>query len=339
MSNRLTGFRRGAPQRRRLTQSQKANVLIWALASALALFFVIYPALGLGAALQVASGHGTRGYWTATNLGKGGWDGTFRLADGKVLLSGVQYEGSVPDVHAGTTVPGTYAGGLPSYVYPRQGSQSWKTDLFIMVGAFAFLLFVQVLALIMRRRGRKLRASPRPASPFVVHASSFGGGHLRWYRFKSQVWFQVVPVVACLVLFATLLAFLGGPYIAIAALLGVIAAWLLFAGVRAGIGVGTSGVTVRSALGWSRHAPWQTVTGFQDIRPTPWQARAGTHAVAVICSDQRPLTTSGCWYQRLTDKTGLEPVWGMIRALEAERAAIGPGPAAQPGSEPGQVIS
>jgi hypothetical protein len=169
------------------------------------------------------------------------------------------------------------------------------------------------------------RRSAAPAGdgePFIVRASSFGGGQLRWYRFKSQIWSQVVPVVVFAAAVGTLMSFRGGLYAAAGVLLDVVAAWLLLAGVRAGIGVGAKGVTVRSALGRSRHVPWNVVTGFEDVRPPARRARAGTHAIAVICSDRDPLTTSACWYQRWTDKTGVKPVYGMINALESERAAF-----------------
>jgi hypothetical protein len=173
------------------------------------------------------------------------------------------------------------------------------------------------------RRGalprRRLRVSD--GEQFIVRASSFGGGRLHWYRFKSQIWSQVVPGVVFAAGVGTLMSFRGGLYAAAGVLLDAIAAWLLVAGIRAGIGVGTEGVTVRSTLGPSRHVPWTAVTGFKDIRPAR-RARAGTHAVAVICSDRNPLTTSACWYQRWTDKTGIKPVYGMIRALESERAAL-----------------
>jgi Bacterial PH domain len=175
-------------------------------------------------------------------------------------------------------------------------------------------------------RGALSRRGPAPPAgdgkPFIVRASSFGGRRLRWYRFKSQIWSQVVPVCACLAAVGTLMCFRGGLYIAAGVLFDLAAACLLLAGVRAGIGVGTDGVTVRSAFGRTRHVPWNVVTGFEDIRPPARRARAGTHAIAVMCADRDPLTTSACWYQRYTDKTGIKPVYGMIHALESERAAL-----------------
>jgi hypothetical protein len=155
------------------------------------------------------------------------------------------------------------------------------------------------LTAFLRALSRRLPAQPADdGKPFIVRASSFGGRRLRWYRFKSQIWSQVVPVVGFVAGVGTLMFFRGGLYAALGLLLDVVAAWLLVAGTRAGIGVGTNGVTVRSALGRSRHVPWNAVTGFEDVRPPLRRARAGTHAIAVICSDRDPLTTSACRYQR-----------------------------------------
>ena len=66
--------------------------------------------------------------------------------------------------------------------------------------------------------------------PFIVRASSLGGRGLRWYRFKSQVWSQVVPVCAFLAAVGTLMCFRGGPYLAAGVLVDLVAAWLLLAG-------------------------------------------------------------------------------------------------------------
>jgi len=99
--------------------------------------------------------------------------------------------------------------------------------------------------------------------------------------------------------------------------------WVLVAGLRSGIGVGADGVTVRSALGWTRRVSWQDVTGFRALEMPRWKAPSGARmvAVAVVGRDRRPLTTAACFFQPWTKKSGYQRVDEMRRALETERSA------------------
>jgi hypothetical protein len=166
----------------------------------------------------------------------------------------------------------------------------------------------------------------------AMPGSSFGGGQLRWYRFRDQIWPRTFPIFAGAAGAAVLLMDRGttvagdGLGVPAGVLLGVAAVWVLVAGLRSGIGVGAGGVTVRSALGWSRRVSWQDVTGFGALEVPRWKAAGGARMVAVVCRDRRPLTTAACFYQPWTKKSGYERVDEMLRALEAERAAAASSP-------------
>jgi hypothetical protein len=163
-----------------------------------------------------------------------------------------------------------------------------------------------------------------------VQESATSGGQLRWYRFSDQVWYRTAHFVVFLSLFAAGLALQaasragGWPEAIPAALLGAAAAWVLVAGLRSGIGVGAGGVTVRSALGRSRHVPWPDVEGFRAVRAPLFDlSPRGTRAVAVVCGDGSLLTTAGCYFVRWRKKSSNEKLLQMLRALEAERNAAG----------------
>lgn len=157
-------------------------------------------------------------------------------------------------------------------------------------------------------------------------------GRRRWYRFSHQIWYRTAHFAVLLSLFAAGLAVQaaspagGWPEAALAALCGAAAGWVLVAGLRSGIGVGPEGVTVRSILGPARHVPWPDVDGFRAVRAPLFDlSPRGTRAVAVICCDGRLLTTAGCYFMRWSKNSGNEKLLAMLQALEAERAAAGPG--------------
>jgi len=149
--------KRGAAPRRKMTQSERDNVVVCCYLSVIALFAVIFPSFVLPDAIRAAAGKGIRGFWTATDRTRAGWYGTFRLPDGKVLLREVGYRGPLPPVHVGTRVPGLYSGAL---VYPQHGSQEWKIDVIVMIAGFILLLSMQArLAVVLLRFRRRLRAT------------------------------------------------------------------------------------------------------------------------------------------------------------------------------------
>jgi hypothetical protein len=112
---------------------------------------------GLPDAIRAAAGKGIRGFWTATDKGRYGWYGTFRLPDRKVLLREVGYRGPLPPVHVGTRVPGLYSGG-GALIYPQHGSQEWKTELIFLIVGVVVLVSLQVrLAVVLLRFRRRLR--------------------------------------------------------------------------------------------------------------------------------------------------------------------------------------
>jgi hypothetical protein len=160
---------------------------------------------------------------------------------------------------------------------------------------------------------------------------SSGAGRLRWYRFRGDLWYRTGFFSGVLTLGAVALLYSGVTDASLrleaasGAMLGAVAVWVLVAGLRSGIGVGAEGVTVRSALGWSRRVPWQEVVGFQAVRPSAWvvSSSVAARAVAVVCRDRRPLTTAGCYFTRSSKKSGFRRVDEMLRALEAERVAAG----------------
>jgi hypothetical protein len=151
--------KRGAEPRRKMTKTERGNVLACCYVSVVALIFVIFPSFVLPDAIRAAAGKGIRGFWTATDRTRAGWYGTFRLPDGKVLLREVGYRGPLPSVHVGTTVPGLYSGG-GALIYPQHGSQEWKIDVIVMIAGFILLLSTQAgLAVVLLRFRRRLRAT------------------------------------------------------------------------------------------------------------------------------------------------------------------------------------
>jgi|SRR5215469_14301502 len=148
--------KRGASPRRKMTKQERGNVVVCCYISVVALIAVIIASFQLPDALRAAAGKGIRGFWTATDKGRYGWYGTFRLPDGKVLFREVGYRGPLPPVHVGTRVPGLYSGGL---IFPQHGSQEWKTDLIAMIVGLILLVSMQArLAVVLLRFRRRLHA-------------------------------------------------------------------------------------------------------------------------------------------------------------------------------------
>jgi hypothetical protein len=87
---------------------------------------------------------------------------------------------------------------------------------------------------------------------------------------------------------------------------------------RAGIGVRSDGVIVRSVLGRKQWIPWSDVEQFTEIR-TP-RNRSG-HMIAVICLGRKPLYTLGCWFDKTRKQSRIENMHQVVGALEAERLA------------------
>ena len=106
-------------------------------------------------------------------------------------------------------------------------------------------------------------------------------------------------------------------WIVIGVLIGLTVAWRFVRALRSGIEVDPSGVTVRSTIGRTRRARWGEVIRFEPI------SRRDYLAVAVICSDGRRLFSSGCLFRRWGKNSGSGKMDRMVRALEAERAAMG----------------
>ncbi len=153
----------------------------------------------------------------------------------------------------------------------------------------------------------------------------------RWYRNTNEIWLNYgIFGIVCGVLGAGMIVAgaLGGPapLIPIGAVLAVGGAYLLAQCFKAGIGVGTRGVTVRSTLGRSQWVPWPEVEGFQPFEPKSW--RGGAHLVLVVCRTRKPLRTGGCIFAlagRTTSKgytLNRDRMNQMIQSLEAERPAV-----------------
>jgi hypothetical protein len=90
---------------------------------------------------------------------------------------------------------------------------------------------------------------------------------------------------------------------------------------RAGIGVRSDGVIVRSCLGGKQWIPWSEIEQFEAIRMP--RNRAG-HVIAVICRGRKPLYTFGCWFDKTRKQSRIEKMRQVLRALEAERLAAIP---------------
>jgi hypothetical protein len=96
----------------------------------------------------------------------------------------------------------------------------------------------------------------------------------------------------------------------------LVGAYMIIFNRRAGIGVRSDGVVVRSCLGRSQLLPWSQIEQFEAIR---MPRSRPTHVIAVICRDRKPLYTFGCWFDK-TSKSR-EKMHQVLRALEAERLA------------------
>jgi hypothetical protein len=90
---------------------------------------------------------------------------------------------------------------------------------------------------------------------------------------------------------------------------------------RAGIGVRSDGVIVRSALGTKQWIPWSEIEQFEAIQ-TPG-SRPG-YMIAVICRGRKPLYTFGCWFDKRRRLSRTEKMHQVLKALEAERLAATP---------------
>lgn len=101
----------------------------------LSLLLLFGTATHIGPAIRAGLHDGTRGEWVATGKKCAHsaclWEGKF-VSGGRVLLTGAQYEGQMPQVvHAGTSVAALDTGG--STVFPANGSDLWISLLVAMV--------------------------------------------------------------------------------------------------------------------------------------------------------------------------------------------------------------
>lgn len=98
---------------------------------------------------------------------------------------------------------------------------------------------------------------------------------------------------------------------------------LLIVGRRGGVGVNAAGVTVRGALGWSRHVPWREVVSFDvDSREQPRYRGFGpytTQFVVVVCRNGPPLRTSACRFSTSGFGPGTALTTQVLDALESAR--------------------
>jgi hypothetical protein len=92
---------------------------------------------------------------------------------------------------------------------------------------------------------------------------------------------------------------------------------------RGGIGVNADGVTVRGALGWSRHVPWHEVVSFDvDSQEQPryrYTGPATTQFVVVVCRHGPPLRTSACRFSTSGYGPGTALTTQVLGALESAR--------------------
>lgn len=156
-----------------------------------------------------------------------------------------------------------------------------------------------------------------------VSISSLGDGHVRWYRNAGLTFWFNASFTLLSGLVAAGFAYRGvtvanrGSWIVVGVLIALAVAGRFVRALRSGIGVDLSGVTVRSTIGRTQRARWDEVTRFE---PVP---RRDYFAVTVVCSDGRRLLSSGCLFWRWGKNPAPEKMDRMVRALEAERAAMG----------------
>jgi len=113
----------------------RSRVPIRLVIAILSLLLLAGTATHIGPAIRAGMHDGTHGQWIATTRKCAHsaciWEGKF-VSDGRVVLTGAQYDGQMPQVvHAGTSVAGLYSGG--SVVFPANGSDLWISLLVAMV--------------------------------------------------------------------------------------------------------------------------------------------------------------------------------------------------------------
>jgi hypothetical protein len=155
-----------------------------------------------------------------------------------------------------------------------------------------------------------------------MHDSS-GEQVTRWYRGEAVT--PVVVVGVSLVALGLLDLYVQGdsPLFLLWQRIGgaapiLVGVYMIIFSRRAGIGVRSDGVIVRSVLGRKQWIPWSEVEQFEELR-TP--RKPSGHMVAVICRDRKPLYTFGCWFDKTRKQSRIEKMHQVIGALEAERLA------------------
>lgn len=168
---------------------------------------------------------------------------------------------------------------------------------------------------------------------------------VRWYRHGGNRLGAPIMIFSLMGLFpAALVVYgIGHPLrwqflIPGAVLVAAIAA-LAWLPVRAGIGVTSEHILIRSSFGDTRAIPWAQVTGFEygveDPNDKSKNENKSQKAVLVLTSGGERLQTGGY----APDNPSLTEAWPLLRTLEAERLARTPGaestlpPAPPPGRE------
>jgi hypothetical protein len=154
----VTSARDAAARRHRGT----ARHLVIVAAGAIAAMVVVAATVGLIAAIQAASGHGSAGTFIVGNqpclLRKGGcaWAGMFRSPNGAIVQH-VDYDGTLPaGAQGGSSVPAIYPAGGAHIVYPPHDSRAWISDLLLTVlvgGVVGSLLWIFPVGLSRRETG------------------------------------------------------------------------------------------------------------------------------------------------------------------------------------------
>jgi len=156
-------------------------------------------------------------------------------------------------------------------------------------------------------------------------------GWRRWYRVP---WPDAAGAVGlCLVFLGyACLGFATGAVRngIIVAGIAVVCGYFALCYLRGGVGVSSSGVTVRNLAGLSVHVPWPEVAGFRIVRK---RSRGTYYELEVVCRNGRVLHTTACawswWTKRSwpTVKARMDHIVNTLEAIRVERAARAADPA------------
>jgi hypothetical protein len=135
----------------RLVSPAGASISALVIIVFVAIFGVFAEFTGSIASLEAALGHGTPGYFLASDVTHSwrgfdttDWHGQFIAASGRVTGKSVAFSGSYPAMRVGSKVPVLYPANPGHYVFPRHGNWGWL--IFLITGPLVGILVIMVLA-------------------------------------------------------------------------------------------------------------------------------------------------------------------------------------------------